>query len=954
MDTRIFLRRMLPDQGFYVLFCRSRELKTHRQKSFRDIDELADAAKRADAEGWDTYFALSNFEKEDTRKAVFSKQLKCFFLDLDCGPSKPHATKKDALRDLIAFCKKTKLPQPLTVDSGRGLHVYWPLEEPVDYIDWKPVAESFKKLCKTSKFEIDTAVPADAARVLRILHTHNHKPVPPAPVSLIGSDVESISLAKFSDLVGTIPITVPTRASVVNDREDGDPQAFAAFIQNTREYLFKNILAKTQAGKGCEQLRLIMTDQENTTEPMWRAGLSIAKFCADGDKAAHVLSKKHPEYMPHLTEQKMDLVKGPYRCSTFDENNPHVCTDCPHWGKLKSPIVLGGQFKEFNRGEDDDESQESTSPSSIDDVASSSEHVIPSYPAPFFRGRDGGVFIRKTNAEGDVDEFMVYHNDIYVTRRMHDIEAGESIVVCLHLPKDGVREFTMPLRSLTSREEFRKAMAGAGVAQIDTSGLMEYMTKWVNELQARHTADIAHRQYGWTSDECKSFVVGDKEISATKVSYNPPTPPTALSFPCFKSKGTLEGWSEMANFYMKKPNMELHQYIVCTTFGSPLMQFLPQNCSTLHTYDSDGGGGKSSAMKVAASAWGHYKGCMLDEKDTMAYKMNRGEVLHNLPFYIDELTNVRGEDLSDLAYQLTSGEQRGRMSQNSNIERPRGVPWKLLCCTSANASIIERISTIKEVPRAEAQRILEFRASKVFTKSEEKELTDDFEAKIEKHYGHAGEVFIMHVMRNLETVDNFLRQVQKRVDRVAKLKAENRYWSAGVACALTGGVIAKKLGLIDYDMEALFKWTIKLLKNSQSKIEDMGSSVEQTLNDYVMEHYGNVLWIKSTDDLRKTNNAIGNGLDDHVVPDRQPNTKLVARYETDTKRLFLSTTPLKNWCGARQINYAAFVDELKKNLDGKRVKQRLGKGTRMGGFNAWCISVNCSLDVEGEGIEQAE
>ena len=131
MDTRIFLRRMLPDQGFYVLFCRSRELKTHRQKSFRDIDELADAAKRADAEGWDTYFALSNFEKEDTRKAVFSKQLKCFFLDLDCGPSKPHATKKDALRDLIAFCKKTKLPQPLTVDSGRGLHVYWPLEAPV-------------------------------------------------------------------------------------------------------------------------------------------------------------------------------------------------------------------------------------------------------------------------------------------------------------------------------------------------------------------------------------------------------------------------------------------------------------------------------------------------------------------------------------------------------------------------------------------------------------------------------------------------------------------------------------------------------------------------------------------------------------------------------------------------------------------------------------------------------
>ena len=58
----------------------------------------------------------------------------------------------------------------------------------------------------------------------------------------------------------------------------------------------------------------------------------------------------------------------------------------------------------------------------------------------------------------------------------------------LHLPKDGVREFTIPLTSVTSREEFRKNMSMYGVAINRMDDLMKYTTTWVNELQATTVA----------------------------------------------------------------------------------------------------------------------------------------------------------------------------------------------------------------------------------------------------------------------------------------------------------------------------------------------------------------------------------------------------------------------------------------------------------------------------------
>ena len=523
------------------------------------------------------------------------------------------------------------------------------------------------------------------------------------------------------------------------------------------------------------------------------------------------------------------------------------------------------------------------------------------------------------------------------------MDLGEVVVIRLHLPQDGVREFTVPLTAVTSREEFRKQMSMQGVAVTKMDKLMTYMTTWINELQATTKADKARTQFGWTDDNHNAFVVGNQEISRNGVKSNPPSQATAGLMSAFKPKGSLEQWKDMANFYNRE-GFELHQYIVATSFGSPLMALMPVACSGFHVHSKDTGLGKTTAMYVGASVWGNPKQLVVDAKDTRNSVMLRGEVYKNLPLYIDELTNGKGEQLSDLVYQLTSGKQRNRMAGNSNTERTRGEPWSLLSISTGNTSVIERISTFKNAPKAEAARMLETKAVKLFDESKTKHLTDAFAARAENTYGTAGVLYMQWVMDNIEEVQRLLREVQQKIDEAAKLTAQDRFWSAGATAAVTGMLIAKRIGLIEYDNERFFKYVLGLLHENKASSDDLISSTADVLNDFVHEHWGSILKIKSTDDMRKSQ---GNGLDDLVIPESDPRVRLVGRYETDVKKLYLIPKVLKAWCGAQQINYSSLIQELKDRFKGKAMKIRLTKGTSTKMPLAHVLCIDCSeVDLE--------
>tara|TARA_Y100000994_G_scaffold204228_1_gene175649 strand:- start:1319 stop:4153 length:2835 start_codon:yes stop_codon:yes gene_type:complete len=916
METKIFLEKALADDGLYCIFATNTRTDRRVQKFFTSVDALLDDATSLDSQGFNVYFALSTFNENNSRKVDNVKNVKSFFLDLDCGPTKEFSTQEDAISSLMKFCKANTLPRPTIINSGRGVHVYWILEEAVCLADWLPVAERLKALCSKNNFEADPAVTADAARVLRVPQTHNYKPDTPVEVTFIGSSsVTPVDFDNFSALVGGDLIPVPSK------RMEGADTMMLAALDN-REYKFRDILKKSENGKGCLQIGHALHNPSEVNEPTWRGVLSILKACSDGTREkAHKISRDYDGYDSQETDAKWDNLTPDkrYTCNTFEASNPDLCRACPNRGKFRSPLYIGQSIKEAT---EDDNVVTIEAPAFSLPNTPTVTYIIPEFPKPYMRGANGGVYIRTRDKDGDIEEREIYRNDIYVVQRVMDVETGEAVVIRLHMPKDGVREFTIPLTAVTSRDEFRKELAKQGVTLLNVEDLMKYVMAWINKLQDTKMADNAHRQFGWTDNQ-KTFILGNQKIHRDSIEFNPPSAATVGLFPAFEPKGDFESWKKLMDFY-NRDGFELHQYVICMGFGSILMEFIGGiACSALHLYSKESGLGKTTAMKAAASIWGNPEDLVLDERDTHNSKMLRSEILHSLPLFIDELTNSSPEDLSNLAYQFTSGKQRARMVSGANAERPRGLPWSLLAVTTGNTSMIERIRLKKENPSAEAQRILEVQVDKLFTSTDTKAETDEFTDQLELHHGHAGIVFVQYVLKNIDAVKYLLKDVQANLDKNVGLKSENRFWSAGAAATITGAIIANKLELIGYSIPKITAWIEGVLADNKGYSAAMAVTLDQTLNEYLAENYNSILRIKSTADARSSTA----GADSLVQPELTPRGQLVARYETDTKKLFLVPKPFRKWCGKQQINYAQFTTDLKNKMGARQESVRLAKGT---------------------------
>ena len=936
MNTKSFLDLVLGHEGYYCVWANrhvpGRKDPDIKQKFYSSVGELLEAARDLDANGWNAFFALGTYEEAGSRKADNVKWMKSFFLDLDCGPSKEFPTQREALKELQAFCKQHKLPRPTIVNSGGGLHVYWVLSEAVCRDDWWSVAERLKRLCADSGLAADPSVTSDAARVLRVPSTHNYKYDTPLVVKFFGLEAPSVvDFDDFAVLLGDAPIPVPQRY------ETSATSAFRDALYENQQGSFQRLLDRTENGTGCAQITHIIENQDTVPHDLWRAGLSIANVCADGQQAAHKMSHLHPDYDAGATIRKMEDTGGPQYCGTFERYNPDGCEGCPNKGKISNPAML---TKEIAEAAPEDNIVETEVGGKTKTVA------VPTFPKPYFRGRTGGVYVRSTNADGDPEELCVYHNDFYVTRRLHDVELGEVIAFALHLPRDGVREFVVPLSSITSREDFRKHMSMQGITTFgkDVDKLMTYTAAWINELQQTTTASEAHQQFGWVNDDTmEEFVLGDQLITASGPEYNPPSSKTAGLIDAFKPKGTMERSKEILNFY-NRDGMELQQFTVCGGFGTILMPLTGLYSLGVHLFGSTGGG-KTTAMFAGTSIWGDPRPLTLTKKDTENSRMNRAEVMHNVGLNTDEMTNMRGQAVSDYAYQLSEGMQKNRMAGGGNMERVRGKPWRLLAFSTGNVSMYAQMAMAKGDVKAEMQRLLELRVDEMPRADVDPLEAENMYKDVQNNYGHFAPIYIEYIINNKEAVAKKYADIKVKLDKKAGLDNKNRFWSGGCAAILTGASIAKKLGIIDYDLKKLYQWVAAMLVRVKSFVDDSTSSVQTLVTEFATENWGSILKIKSTESARTAD-----GISPLVVPEQNPRGMFVARFETDTNMFYIVPKAFKTWLGEQKLDYTSTVDGMIAQMGAKRISIRMSKGTN---FNLPAIRA-IQVKLEGfDGIPEA-
>lgn len=391
-----------------------------------------------------------------------------------------------------------------------------------------------------------------------------------------------------------------------------------------------------------------------------------------------------------------------------------------------------------------------------------------------------------------------------------------------------------------------------------------------------------------------------------------------------------------------KPGLEPHAFAALSAFGAPLLKFTGHSGAIINVIHKSSGTGKSTALYMGNSVFGHPDKLGAIWKDTQAAKFIMMGVYNNILLTIDEITNTPPQEMSNLAYALSQGRGANRAKSSANELRANTTTWQTIALCSSNASFYEKLGVHKNSPDGEMMRLLEYQIepTTIIDPAEAKRM---FDHQLKENYGHAGPIYVKYLVDELEEVMSTLHAVQERIDREMNLTNRERFWSAVIACNITGGLIARNLGLIDYDMKAIYEWTLTMLADIRRDIAPPANNAASIIGDFINRHIRNALIIKSQVDNRTKL---------HSAPDQLPYGDLIIRYETDTKKLFIVAKAFRDDCVETQIGYKDTLNELKaKGIFLGAKNTRMSKGMPIPAPGVHALEFDCScpdfIDLDG-------
>ena len=907
MNALEFIDSVVPIGGTYCIIGVNPTKKEPNQKFADNLEDVQKIIDSIDQSTTNIYFALSSFKDNSSRKQTNVQEIKSFFLDIDISSDENKLIKKEAYADkaealsiVRKFIDETGLPLPAVVDSGGGWHLYWILDNAISVDKWQPIADLFKQLCIKSDLHIDPRVPADSARVLRVVGTNNTKHGVSAKF-LEGVRIpQPIALTQFEtplrDACAEMGISEIIRKPKIKFEMD----ATTAHLAGNKSAKFSIIAIKSIKNEGCAQIKDMLLNPNSVHYDLWCAGLAIANCCSDGDTAIHKLSKGHDGYTFDDTESKAsEFDNGPRTCGWFQNNFPRGCEGCKFAGQIATPLKLGEYVEESTATEVVIKEAEPVVEATLADIVvePSNRIKIPKLPFPYFRGVNGGIYKKSKGEDGEAEDELVYANDLFVMKRVKDANEGEILIMNLVLPLDGLIEFAIPLKSIASQDKLRDALAHHGVAVTTRKrmeNIMSYIVTANDELQRYMKLEMSRPQFGW-HDHDSVFVIGRREITATGSRYSPPSAKTASLAGYMEPTGDYDAWKSVMET-LGRPGWEYHQLGALIAFGAPLMQFTAESGMMFNFVSDNSGTGKTLIQHFINSVYGNSTQLMLRKHDTLASRYDRIGVHNNLPLCMDEVTNLSAQDLSDLAYSISEGRARNRLESGSNKERVNTAWWKTLVAVSSNASMVDKLTTTKAMADGELHRIFEIGIEKP------EELDPDYAqglvTTLTNNYGHAGDLYLKTVLKDTKGARGLQDKIRKIINKEIGVQSSERVWVAAISGMIAGGYIAKSQGILTWDMDKVFKLAIKLIREKRGEASAEKMTNVGVLGEFLSENKGAVLQINGKSDLRS-------GIEQ--APIYSPTVRIVARYEPDTQKLYILQSTFKEYCVKRQIPFNSAV-----------------------------------------------
>lgn len=937
MDTANFLRLILPEGGHYFAF----EVADGypKQRHHTGVDALSKYIARRDAATTgNVYYAMATFKQESYVDAAGGEvartqenvdTLKCFWVDLDCkGRANDYADQREAIKDVLRLCAETGLARPTAlVNSGYGVHAYWVLDKAIPATTWMHVAKMWRATLDKHGIKHDSSCTTDSARVLRPVGAHNRKAGKgDMQVKLVGAVGTLMSLDDFVGKLG-----VATAPQFVGGLEfddagvDGADMSLNVAAAGIVEYQPSSVM---EIVKECALLRAVAKCGGNVSEPLWHKVLGLVKHTTEGTRAIHAFSRGHPSYTHEATERKAaQWVKGPTTCEVLRQSStemPDHCANCDH--SIVTPMHLG-----YRKSVAIEIVREVVAGKLVETPVE--VEVICSEMSGEFKWEKGKLWrlvLDKEASKGEekpARDWVAFCDFLVYPANYYEDENDKHIMVWrIHEREGTIKEFTLSGGALGSGgPTLFKELGERGITA--TNGrkvhMEAYLSKWCSETKKAKPSIETYLHYGWHGE---NFLLGNTMLMADGGKKEVRLGGDAdLLKKHFAPKGTLPRWKELIDRAYNQLGQEQYQFLLGVGFGSPLIHLMNIAGGVAFSAVSyDSGQGKTTAGQMAVGIFGSGRlGDLALSKQQATYKavFAMAGVMHNMPVMIDEATNMPAEELSDTLYTFSQGSPRIGCKQDGRLNHSR-YSWASNMLQTSNKPMTAVITGSKPGADAELARLVEFTFENV-SKLSKAESDEIFSELIDCH-GHAGIEYMSYVVTHQAEVKDLIKAVQLKLDARAHMARKDRFWSAGLASVVVGLLIAKKIGLVQFDMVALLDWVCLKVKEMRHEIttssQTPGGSFSQMLSDLAP----GFIVTDIMGDKRTT---------PPVYPTiiREPKAPYTGRIISDDGVGYLVRSAMARWCVDHQVSLKAVLHAALENnwlIGGvEPVNKYLAKGT---------------------------
>ncbi len=226
-------------------------------------------------------------------------------------------------------------------------------------------------------------------------------------------------------------------------------------------------------------------------------------------------------------------------------------------------------------------------------------------------------------------------------------------------------------------------------------------------------------------------LIDPEDGSATPIKLMCPDKGTELMFNAVSRNGSRDAWIEAVKKLNEYPYVKI---AVATAACTPLLKLLGLPNFIIH-FGYPSSSGKSSCLKIAASAVGDQERLVVNWNSTVNAINNKAYYLSSLPLFLDETKAITAKNKDDfirnVIYMISLGVSRSRADKNGGLKE--NLSWNSVCFSTGEANLLYEVKD-----GGARARVLDLPGMPFNRRSNEiGDMIDSVLSVVQENYGHA-------------------------------------------------------------------------------------------------------------------------------------------------------------------------------------------------------------------------